>query len=519
MAERPAAKPVATQDDGWETVPSNDWETISGPAESAAPPEENALTAIRPHQSDTPVHALEDVFGNIGAGGLGALATMGRISPWGAAADYLMGKPTIYGELENAFRNPKQAGRAALSEGKQILQHPLENIEGAIGAAGAGAMIDPEATLFDKGYGGFQRLTDPTRAYRSPLISQPEAIARSAADVLKPNPAEYRNVVSGLTERAPDIKAYMEKSGVRPRSPLEFAKAAQGAGKEATDFYQKNFIEPNFDAPAGGQTVGQAYKAVSDINDKLRPIYRARTMGEQLTKEAADHMAELERQRDLLNNSIYNSLSERTGLPAEHIQDINRRGAQLQHIGDVSDAAQAMRRAGFGGYTPSGLPIPMGAMDRALQLVKMLRGGPEAVAGRKLGRIFGEVKEPPSEFPSPEALREHQLNYQAQAADAARQNVLAAQARKPAGLGPTPRLEATPQVAPPEYTEEFLQRQRGKAENIGKQRQTAQEAQAARAAREQELFSPARTLQERARALRGGKKTPFDWEKYLKKEK
>lgn len=116
---------------------NEDWKVWQDQGEQTAPAD-NSVTAIRPHQSDTLPHALEDVFGNIGAGGLGTLATLGRLT---ALPDLVSGNPTIYGELIDAFKNPKETGKSLQATGKDILKHPFENIEGAIGAAGAGALI------------------------------------------------------------------------------------------------------------------------------------------------------------------------------------------------------------------------------------------------------------------------------------------------------------------------------------------------------------------------------------------
>lgn len=146
MAERPAAKPVAQPDSEWETVQPDEWQTVTQPS---VPQRGESLTAIEPHQSDTPVHALEDVFGNIGAGGMSALSTLGRISPWGAAADYLMGEPTIYQEGLHAIENPKQTGKMALEAGKSMAAHPMETIEGGIGAAGAMGSIPAMSDAID----------------------------------------------------------------------------------------------------------------------------------------------------------------------------------------------------------------------------------------------------------------------------------------------------------------------------------------------------------------------------------
>ena len=107
---------------------------IVGPAPSTpsaeTPPAKksmiDALTEIRPHQSDTPVHAVEDVLGNIGAGGLSVL---------------LKPVETAKG-IASAVRHPfKTADEMAT----QLGEHPYETIEAAIGQAGATAGLTEAA--------------------------------------------------------------------------------------------------------------------------------------------------------------------------------------------------------------------------------------------------------------------------------------------------------------------------------------------------------------------------------------
>jgi len=118
--------------------------------ETSLPAPSGGLTEIRPNQSDTIPHALEDTFSNIGAGGLGTLATLGRISPWGALADHLQGQPTIYEDAYHAVTHPTETGTGLVHALKDVATHPLENVAGAIGAAGAGGMIPEGANALAK---------------------------------------------------------------------------------------------------------------------------------------------------------------------------------------------------------------------------------------------------------------------------------------------------------------------------------------------------------------------------------
>lgn len=390
-----------------------------------APPK--TLTSMEEHHAP---HSMGDVaheagvgLGNVGAGGLGLLSTIGRAT---AVPDLLMGQPTIYEEaakaIPKAFASPVQTAKGIA---KSVYEHPLETGEMALGAAGAsgglGMMNKPIA-----------RMVDPLSEYRSPLIPRNEAIARSITDQLKPNPAEYRNVMGTMQERIPAVRDYLRGQGVsKVGSPLEFAKGASGAGKEATDFFKQNLIEPNANVPAGSGTVGSVYGRLGDINDELRPIYKTRTLGEQWTKETADHVQALERERDNLNNVLYSKLSERSGMPIEQIQDINQRGASLQHTGDVADAAQQMRRAGYSGYTPQGLPMKGNTYDAIARTLNYLRGGPEAVAGRRIQRLMNMVNEPDTGLPSADFINKNRIARAEMEGQKAAQNVAGSIARKP----------------------------------------------------------------------------------------
>jgi hypothetical protein len=130
---------------------------VTPPAQTQDQPEadwRDKLTRVTPHQSDTPVHAVEDVFSNIGAGGLGVIlhpvdTAMGLgkmawdVSPPGAmvnaAIDLAHGrKPT----------NP------VASTVDQFAKQPLESTEGLIGQTAvldaAGEAVGPMAkTLKD----------------------------------------------------------------------------------------------------------------------------------------------------------------------------------------------------------------------------------------------------------------------------------------------------------------------------------------------------------------------------------
>ena len=311
------------------------------------------------------------------------------------------------------------------------LMEDIGGIGGGIGGAKLGSMAG----------GAVTHLMDPLRDYRSPAISTQEAIGRRTTDILHPNPAAYRGVSSAITENAPYIKDFAQSTGNKLGTPLDFAKASTGAGQEASNFFKENLIDPNAELQTPHGTIGEVHQRLGEINDELRPAYRQRTGGQELT---ALERKNLETERDQLNDTLYGTLSERSGLPVEQIQAINQRGGALQHVGDEADAAQAMRRAGFSGYTPTGLPMPFTAMERGMRLLNYVRGGPERVAGRQLGRVFNQVGSPAEPLPDPQAINNYRqmaeqsdLGNMSRTIEGQNQNRAASMARKPAGMGPT----------------------------------------------------------------------------------
>lgn len=497
MAQQPAGSGSApAKDDDWKV-----WQQQPEEAQQGNPLQRafDSATARKDHSAD------QGVMGNIGTGirnmatgvlGMAAplvhpIKTLESMSvPMSEANDLMSGKP---GALHNAMQNDP-----LVNTGKSFAEHPLESAEQMGGAALAGK-VGASAV------GGMAKMIDPIRAYRSPLIPENEAIARAATDVIKPNPLEYRKTVSNLQANLPNIKEHLNTAGVpNPSSPLEFAKGASGGGQNFSDFYKEHLIAPNADAPVGSGTVSSTYGRLSDINDKLRPIYRARSMGEQMTKESADQMAALEQERDQLNGNLYKTLSDRTGLPVEQIQGINQRGAQMQSVGDVTDSAQSLRRSGFGGFTPQGVPIPLGPLDKAMKLVDYVRGGSEAVAGRKLARILNQVKDEPTALPNADELANHRANYQAQENDAAESNRLANVMRKPPGLAPTDKSEFLKPVAMTDDSELFNRAQRGqqRGETIANRGAAARMDTFLDNERQAELLAKARRGQKVARTYR-----------------
>ena len=456
------------------------------------------LTRMEPHHMP---HSMADVgheamtaLGNVG-GGVMSLATplVHPVKTFESAARTLP-PVALMQDVEHHF-NPSKPGSIYSEMGESAVQNPLETGEQLVGQMAGGEAMGAAGR-------GIARLTDPLRDYRSPAISTSEAIGRRTADILHPNPAAYRGMSSGIAENAPYIKDFAASTGNTFKTPLDFSKAATGAGQEASNFFKEHLIDPNAELPTQNGTVAEVHQRLGEINDQLRPAYRQRTGGQEMT---ALERKNLEAERDQLNDTLYNTLSERSGLPVEQIQAINRRGASLQNIGDEADAAQSMRRAGFSGYTPQGLPMPMTGLDRAMKVVNYLRGGDEAVAGRKLGRVMSKVEEPAQPLPDPAAIANYrQMAEQSDLGNLGRtietqnQNQAASMARKPSGMGPTqpPQAQA---MSPEPQLRRMADSQASRRSNVTQQREVQQAANEAERQRQAENYATRGTRLERLR--------------------
>ena len=194
-------------------------------------------------------------------------------NPWAVAAHGVQAIPFVGAGL--------QEGSDALKPGQSLLQQMGSSVKPALStaievaplAATGMDVVAPGRTPMTAGRlpgaGMVRELTSPTRGYNSPLIPKNEAIARKAADVLQISPTAREGAVSTMVKNLPDVKATLGEAGVGTPKPIEFAKGAMRSGKATTDFYQKNIVEPNWDAPAGGSTVGDLYGRVTKINAEL----------------------------------------------------------------------------------------------------------------------------------------------------------------------------------------------------------------------------------------------------------
>jgi hypothetical protein len=362
---------------------NDDWKVWQQSGSSSSPTP-TPLTGIVPHQSDTLPHALTDVFSNIGGGGLGALEQLGRLTPFGIAADAMDKKPTIYEDIYNAGRHPFQTGKRAISA---FAEHPLENIEGAIGAAGA--------------TGGVAETPEAFSPYRSPVIAPAEEASERLARAILPPEGVTPNLVKAIQREAPAVREYAGRTGNPLKTIPEGMKAAQGVADEGLQHYRSAFLEPNAGnrvilgegiSPELGHsaTLGQIEKRISDINDLTRgAATRAKSAGAEMT---AQERLGLENEGKALRQNLYRSLSEKTGVSPEDIQGMRegyggqyafKNALEGGHYNRLTRVGLESQGAGTGIY-----PSKAGLVEK---LMTTLRGGPERIANRQFSsgmRLF-----------------------------------------------------------------------------------------------------------------------------------
>ena len=479
------AAPAKPQADRWDQYAT----TTNTPPPPPQQPEPNAFDKAMQTEPITAEHPIKSTLNNLGAGA--ARVVFGN-DPRGLISDLSSGNPAYsLGEslVKPFVQNPSGEAVAAIP---QLL---MAGLGGGESAASAG---EGSARLLQK--------NPLPKQYRSPLIPPSEGYARAIVDQLGlPNPAR-EGAVSTLGQHGPLLRDYLRSQGAGT-NPLEVAKGATNIGREGTGFYQEHLIEPNQMQETGEGPVGDVYGRVTKNNRLLAPDYRKGLTVE--TDAGLERKANLVDENRRLNRALYDTLSARSGISPEEVQSINKRGAEMQSLGDEAQNAQGLRAQG---YKPGGTGhIPYSNLDKAMRLVNWFRGGEEAVRGKRIGSLLEQMPGEASSLPQPEKLQEFRnassredLGIQRNEMQRRQANAAAAQARKPAGMGPTTPPEATVLPPPKDYTQNFANRMRQRAVPT---LPPPEPPQAPRSTGPMDKYlGPAREIQEQARTLRKGKK-------------
>jgi len=420
------------------------------------PPVPQLKTILSPNQIDVaaesqPVKEPSDILQNLGAG-----ATRLTLQPLAHPLRTIAG----FGQLARAPFDP--GAEQDVAEGM---------IKPFVGKPGGEAIANIPMLALGKAAGAGEGVgdliaRDPLAQYRSPLIPLEEAQARALTDKLGVQPAAYPQTMRTIQSNLGNLKQVGDYAvGGRYRTPLEFGKVAQSAGQPASDLFKSHLIEPNAEAMTPKGSIGDIYGRISEINRLLDPAYRQGREAQTMTMLEREQMAKLKAEKDDLTNTLYSELSARSGMPVDEIRRINMQGAGLRDVGSEADAAQISR--GLGYASPG---VPFSKTQAIGRFINGIRGGPERVAGRKISRIMGTVEQEPTPLPNPEQIggyrkmaEQEDLGHLRETIAGQQANREASIARKPAGLGPTPKLEPIVETPPPNYAQDFVNRLRTRA--------------------------------------------------------
>lgn len=324
----------------------------------------------------------------------------------------------------------------------------------------------------------------------------------------------------------PAVAEYARRTGNPLRDELQVARAAQDVGKEISGYYQEHLIDPNADILAGrtGKTVGQAYKRLGEINKILQPAHLKGTIGPEITGQA---LIDLQREAAELNEGVYSTLSERSGLPVDQVRRINQRGASTSQLGKELEASRNALEQGVSGYDAVGNAIPHTPYHPVFQAITKavngLRGGEVAIADRALRKSVKSFPKGFQELPNPDDISRYRrmversdLSRVSSKADLERGNQIQREARRSAaGYGEIKPTNKDSFLKPQEIdpTKVLANRAQSLAERKAaiEQRGTAlEQAKQVKATeirrqqvRQQQLLAKARERQEQARVARG----------------
>lgn len=175
------------------------------------------ITEIRPHQSDTPLHAVEDVFGNIGAGGLSVL---------------LHPVDTVKG-VGRFLADPFTPGHpVATKMVDDLASRPLETAEGMIGQGavmgGIGEGVGAAAKALPEAGGKVGRFISKTGPKETAELVKDTKAANEAATV-----KAGEQTARDQAKHAEDVGKIQQKRGMDLRKHFDKTKDAKAANEAA----------------------------------------------------------------------------------------------------------------------------------------------------------------------------------------------------------------------------------------------------------------------------------------------
>ena len=310
----------------------------------------------------------------------------------------------VLGPMVQSYARDKAKGGNALA-----IENLTGNLLGTLESGRIGGEFARDAG--EESVAGAKGIRDWWRPRSSPeIVPTLEQNSRALTNAINPNPAEANSFIENIQQRMPEITDYAKRTKNPLKTRLEFAKAAEGAGREARSWYRNNLLDPvaneevsvgpNYRGKSRGEagqraTLGAIDKRLGEINEELSPTYRQRNAGMVGSKLATE--AELNAEAAGLRSILNRELAKSSGLSEAEVSAVRQTGGQLRHISDATNETVTQRGLSAERAKEGSLPTTRhGVIDKAL---KGAAGGQDAIQDRAFQRALADFNEQrPSTF-------------------------------------------------------------------------------------------------------------------------
>lgn len=232
------------------------------------------------------------------------------------------------------------------------------------------------------------------------LTTPEEAAADQFTKAVKPPKADAPAFAHDVERHFGDLTDYADRTNNPLKVSKDYVKAANGAGDEALAHYKQQILEPvgyrtqpvppEYQGTMSESAPGTA--SLRDINSRVGNI----NAEEKLLRGSSGDLAARQRllglgaEKAKLLDILHQSLSDLSGKNAdgspaitpEQVQALRQKGPSLKDIGDTINSTDYSRLVAPGMDTVAGSKLGIGA-----QILNKLRGGPQAVADRAMGKV------------------------------------------------------------------------------------------------------------------------------------
>lgn len=246
---------------------------------------------------------------------------------------------------------------------------------------------------------------------RNLSLTPEESNAQNFAKALAP-PIRAVERIKGAATEVPSALDYAQRNNVPINGKLDFAKAAEGAGKEVQSHYDDKLLKPpsgqfqtipegyNGELAGNGRnqaTLGQINNRVNEINAELKSNFRKSLASETSGAQASD--AELNAEKNSLTKILHQKIADYHGLQPEDVASVRQRAGKLRSLAEETklsgnqDTVAAGRRDGGAARTP---------VRSALEGIDdSFTGGPEVVGNRILREALQQYTPKYTSLPEP----------------------------------------------------------------------------------------------------------------------